>query len=315
MAHSTFLLNADRLEVWAQNPDTKSPELDLLRESIELKKLNSNLIKSAPFEDLIGDLYAHLHQVKVPELITKSNTEESRVRMRVDQILMDTSTAATIKPGTRFLDSTSGQPALNEPLATAGVPPPLKLPRPKAVSRREIQRKAEALVIALKPPSIAQPATLKPSPSSTPTASNAKSFVAIAIPGETPALYEDLYQSPYQAPPNHKPTNPDSTVDAELSLGKDDNVPDGDGPADDGGEGEGEGEGEGDCGASSSRSGSVHDSADDESELSEIEELDEGTAAPGPDPGGSGREVRPLFPNLTGVRGGGDVDRGEESAG
>lgn len=158
-------------------------------------------MKSASIEDLVGDTYANLYELVVPELVVKSNTEENRVRMRVDQLLMSTSTVAPEEP-----------PA--EPSA--------KSSRPKSVGRREIQRKAEALV-ARPPPPPAVPSKPALAGSST------KTLAVVAIPEREP---EQAKSGALLA------------VREIEDAGKD----------------------------VSSVPGSLHDSADDESELSEIED-------------------------------------------
>lgn len=238
LPHTNFLLNADRLEAWAHTAPT-SPILDLLRETIELKKLNSNLMKSGAIEDLIGDTYAHLYERVVPDLVAKSNTEENRVRMRVDHLLMDTS---------HENPSPDDKPSN---LITAAAP---KQPRLKSISRREIQRKAEALVLAKAVP---------PPPSSNLSSApaNPKVLTTVEISGR-----------------ERDPSGQSLKISAILAIRENE-----------------------DAGRDiSSAAGSVHDSADDESELSEVDEK--------PNNGG----LRVLFPGLVGARDKGDDDREEE---
>ena len=198
-------------------------------------------MKSAPIEDLVGDTYAHLYELVVPELVVKSNTEENRVRMRVDQLLMNASTVAPEEPP---------------------IEPSTKSSRPKSVGRREIQRKAEALV--------ARPAPLPAAVSSKPipAVSNTKTLAAVAIPEREP---EQVKSGALLA------------VREMEDAGKD----------------------------LSSVPGSLHDSADDESELSEIEDGAEEALDEALDDEG----VKVLFPNLSGRdnRGEGrEVDEDEE---
>lgn len=198
-------------------------------------------MKSAPIEDLVGDTYAHLYELVVPELVVKSNNEENRVRMRVDQLLMNASTVAPEEPPTE---------------------PSTKSSRPKSVGRREIQRKAEALVARPAPPPAA--VSLKPIPA----VSNTKTLAAVAIPEKEP---EQVKSGALLA------------VREMEDAGKD----------------------------LSSVPGSLHDSADDESELSEIEDGAEEALDEALDDEG----VKVLFPNLSGRdnRGeGGEADEEEE---
>ena len=58
--HQEFTKRKDPLEKWCQDPESKNPTLDALRDIIEFKKINSNLMKPGLIDDLIGDAYAYL---------------------------------------------------------------------------------------------------------------------------------------------------------------------------------------------------------------------------------------------------------------
>lgn len=209
--YEIFALNADRLETWAHLPDTTSPLLDIIRDAIEIKKTNSNLMKAGVFEDLIGDTYAFLYEQIVPDLIAKSNDEESRVRMRVDHVLMDAEASATATPPP-------------DPNAKPGEAPVAR-PRFKSATKREVQKRSEALVA--KPAATLAAAKL------------AKPAGQAMEQGRTPGV--------------------------AVVIGRE----------------------EGGKEAASSVPGSVHDSADDESELSELEEFVDAPEKPAA-----------MFPNL-----------------
>ena len=122
-----FTLNANRLETWAHSQlSLGHPTLLLLQEAIELKKLNGTLIDKVPFDDLIGDLYARIYEQVVPELIAKAGEAENRERMRIERMLMDSESS---QPG----------PEKGENAPTSG--------RTKTISRTEVRRRAEALVM------------------------------------------------------------------------------------------------------------------------------------------------------------------------
>ena len=202
ITYDQFQIDADRLDTWAHLPSTQSALLDLLREAMELKKLNGNLMKYVIIEDLIGDIYATIYQNVLPELIAKSNEVENRDRMRVNHLLMNPNIAAIDTPSPQGLIVCMDAPTTKS--------------RAKVVTKREIQRKAEALVARPVPP---KGQTLAPRPPTLPT-------LAISeIPAES------------------------------MEVG--DSAP-----------------------------GSLHDSADDESDLSDIEEVPERHA------------IKPMFPNL-----------------
>ncbi len=218
MNPETFQLNASRLEASIHLRMTNPPILEILREAIELKKLNNNYFKSGSFEELIGDIYAHLYDTFVPEIIAKETAEENRVRMRLDNILAaPTNTAETPPP-----DQAGEQGAERRTKANRVTP-------------REIIRKAEAIA--------ARPAPTVP----------IKAFKALA---PAPASEQD----------RPAPNSPAIAV-----LIHEDTVRD----------------------PGSSVPGSVHDSADDESELSEIDdEIAEDKAA------NAVGSRTPLFPDL-----------------
>ncbi|KAF2672690.1 hypothetical protein BT63DRAFT_382587 [Microthyrium microscopicum] len=59
--HEEFLQRATALDDWcAKTPSNNT--LDLLREVVELKKLNASYMKGAPIDDLMADIYAQLYQ-------------------------------------------------------------------------------------------------------------------------------------------------------------------------------------------------------------------------------------------------------------
>ena len=195
-------------------------------------------MKSTLVDDLVGDTFAYLYQKVVPDLITKSNDEENRDRMRVDHLLMNTDLSVADAPSP--VPSTT--PAADQPTTIRT--------RPKVIGRREIQRKAEALI--MKP--------VAPAPSAR----------AARPPTSTPIVVKQTETLP---------------ISADATEGMKDET-----TAKEGG--------------GSSVPGSVHDSADDESELSEPEDVDEEVLAALP----------PMFPGLLG-RGAGDEEENETESG
>ena len=220
-----FTLNANRLETWAHSSSSSTePALDLLRETIELKKLNGNLMKSTLIDDLIGDTYARIYETVVPDLVAKAGEAENRERMRIDRMLMSSDLPQ------QNIQVSDGQPAAPS--------------RPKAIGRTEVRRRAEALVSKIVVPPVQARGR----------ASMGTTSVAIAV----------------QVPANkHLATKDDAAVNDAISS-----VP-----------------------------GSVHDSADDESELSDIEEEEQEPPE---------HEPALLFPGL--LRAGGEsVDDGMDT--
>ena len=218
MNPETFQLNASRLEAFIHSTMTSTQILEILREAIEFKKLNNNYFKSGTFEELIGDIYAHLYDTFVPEIIAKETAEENRVRMRLDNILAAPTNAAETPPP----DQAGEQGAERRTKANRVTP-------------REIIRKAEA--IATRPaPTVPMKAfkPLAPAPASEHD----------RPPPNSPAIAVLIHEDPVRDPGSSVP-------------------------------------------------GSVHDSADDESELSDVDdELAEDKPANTVD------SRPPLFPNL-----------------
>lgn len=104
--------------------------MDLLREAVEFKKLNNNLMKVTMFEDLTADIYARLYEENKHRFIEQAN-EENRGRMKVDHLLTNTDGAADVPT-----------PPTSAPASEAPVP----RGRTKGISRRDIQKRAEAIV-------------------------------------------------------------------------------------------------------------------------------------------------------------------------
>ncbi|KAL2818850.1 hypothetical protein BJX63DRAFT_44177 [Aspergillus granulosus] len=198
-----FVANTARLEDLSQLAPESQSLLELLRDAIELKKLNNNLMKVALLEDLIADLYSRLYEVNMPKVMEQVN-EENKEKMKVDHILM-----ATDGPGDNSTPPTSA-PASEAP-APRG--------RTKGIARRDIQKRAETIVSRKVPP---------------------------RVPARAPAPAE-----PESSASTTAPTGPKTLVEIAIQQPL----------VDDGGSAQ-----------QSDIPNSVHDSADDESELSEIDE-------------------------------------------
>ncbi|KAL9048565.1 MAG: hypothetical protein Q9206_005964, partial [Seirophora lacunosa] len=252
ISHDIFVQNADRLETWAQQlpsssssteppatpsaPQQQQTTLETLREAIELKKTNANLMKPAVIEDFINDAYAHLHRTVVPDLIARSNEEQTRGRMRVGHLVnIDEGPPAAV--GTPSPGPAAAVATAKEDDAAAA---PTRQ-RVRGVGKRELQKRADAL---LNKPAGAAAAAAASASVKAPNNNNNKSFT----PPPPSSSSSSLQQNNGGVSVTSKTS---STIQAVV-------VPTPDGPAE-GGDG-------------SSVPGSVHDSADDESELSDVEE-------------------------------------------
>ncbi|KAF5866334.1 Histone transcription regulator 3 [Aspergillus alliaceus] len=200
-----FVANTARLESLSQLAPESTTLLELLRDAVELKKLNNNLMKVSLLEDLIADIYSRLYEVNMPNVIEQAN-EENKEKMKVDHLLMGSDGAAD-----------TPTPPTSAPASEAPAP----RGRTKGIARRDIQKRAETIVqrkVAPRAPVAKAPATTETEPSHpTGTATSA----------------------PEQ--PNDTATS--AAVADELASGQQSDIPN-----------------------------SLHDSADDESELSEIDD-------------------------------------------
>ncbi|EAW09850.1 putative transcriptional corepressor of histone genes (Hir3) [Aspergillus clavatus NRRL 1] len=125
-----FVANTARLENLPQLAPDSSILLELLRDAIELKKLNNNLMKVSLLEDLIADLYSRLYEINMPQVLEQAN-EENKGKMKVDHLLM-TSDGAADTP----------TPPNSAPASEAPAP----RGRTKGIARRDIQKRAETIV-------------------------------------------------------------------------------------------------------------------------------------------------------------------------
>lgn len=181
-----FTKQSEKLEKWAHEPDTTSKYLDLLHDAIEMKKLNNSLSKSSVIDDLIGDAYACMYEEYVAQLppeeqvqpavptlpqgtFINMNTEtvptgdDNRDRMRLNNLLSSQTDGAsaevvTMPTGLGIITNTS-QATETPPPEAIRVPAPSKPGRTKTITRREVQKKAEALIS--KPPPIKTPTLSK----------------------------------------------------------------------------------------------------------------------------------------------------------
>ncbi|KIW46992.1 uncharacterized protein PV06_02609 [Exophiala oligosperma] len=255
MNHEEFTKKSEQMEQWSHEPDTSSVFLDIMKDGIDLKRLNNSLMKGPLIDDLIGDSYACLFEEYIRQLppeeqpqpqptplpqgtfinmtaeVLQSGEEEAE-KSRVNDMLRAQGDGAADGPLSVSISAPVGLGLQNPASPFANTTPQPEAPRVtskpgrvKTVTRREIQRKAEAAIV--KPPPIKTP-----------------------ILGKRPIV--------------EIPTRPgqDSPLDKRLQDAREE---------------------DGERSMSSSRRGSVHDSDDGEadgedesgSELSDLDDLDE----------------------------------------
>lgn len=96
ISHEDYLRRKDILEAWCHDPSTEHPTLEALQEAIELKKVNSGLMKAGVIDDLIGDAYAYLYDTVGRTLWTKQEAEEADTKR--EEVSKATERPTTLAP-------------------------------------------------------------------------------------------------------------------------------------------------------------------------------------------------------------------------
>jgi hypothetical protein len=227
-----FVTNSARLEEWTQSSSDQLPLIELLREAVDLKKLNNNLMKVTMFEDLIADIYSHLYKMYIPRFLDQAK-DEHRERMKVDHLLMAPDSAP--ESGTQ-----------SQSVPTTDAPPPRG--RTKGIARRDIQRRADSIVTK----SLVSRGGTTGASTAAIVDSGHKTNGEIAVEGhgqESSLITAKITGDSDN--PRAFPAGRSTTLKQDMTE-----------EAQDGGT----------LGAPGSVPASLHDSADDESELSEIDE-------------------------------------------
>jgi len=251
-----FEVISERITEWAASPAAEAHKaMNAMKEAIELKKLNAQLMKAGPIDDLINDCYSAIYlelkaELPVPDQPMRttehSQTRDGEAAADGTPELMAKKLFVLLNPDKTAFSLSSlraGSEQPEKPLSHAGDPAPRG--RRPGVRRLDVIRKAEQAVLraAEGPPKSA--------------GASSKSRMGSTSSGKNAGDEDD------------GPHADDEDVDMK--------------DADDG-EGEGEGEGDvtiitngdaheanGEEGSDiSSPPGSVHDSADDESDLSDV---------------------------------------------
>ncbi|KAI3341886.1 hypothetical protein F4824DRAFT_266585 [Ustulina deusta] len=238
-----FEIITGRINEWCSDPASSQPALSALQEVIELKKLNGGLMKAGAIDDVINDCYTTLYfktgkSLPGPDVATLlEEKEQERLQNEARQLDKDNADPKPLNPFSGILNAqshensgTEGGPGDSTPANMDGV----QRPRKTGIRRADVLRRAEQAVLRAQ---------------EGPRPTNGKSRSSVSS-GKTPAVDE-----------NNE------------------------------GEGEGEGEADADSDGESARGdaegdvemkdeeadrelssvpGSVHDSADDESDLSDV---------------------------------------------
>lgn len=165
-----FSTKTARLEGLSELAPDSQPLLELIRDALELKKLNNNFMKVTMFEDLIADLYSRVYELNTLLLVEQVN-EENKEKMKVDHLLM------------------AGEAAADGSIPTASLPTsdtPAPRGRTKGIARRDIQKRADTIVtLKLAPRTAASKAVTADNEQSTPARRDSNS-AATSGPAATP---------------------------------------------------------------------------------------------------------------------------------
>ncbi|KAF2687027.1 hypothetical protein K458DRAFT_333051 [Lentithecium fluviatile CBS 122367] len=245
---------AARLEAWSQNPATQHPILDVLRDVIDLKRLNNGLMKAVLIDDLLGDTFALLYSTVGPNLPPLPSEQPPQLHAATNAMAQQTAVPPYVPSLMQVqVDGANAEnhnspfnlyhPSQLQPQPQPQLADPVAKPRAKTVGRREIQRRAEAC--AQKPAGAVSttPATTTTTTMpirSPPPATNA------SLPFSTRLSPEKSASEPSAAPANaNEPPLPTNSAPVTASASSADQP---------------------------SAPASMHDDADDESELSELDE-------------------------------------------
>jgi hypothetical protein len=268
--HDEFEIFSERLTAWITDSRMAHPALDALRETIELKKLNANQTKVTPIDDMINDAWAVLYTQVAKTLPGPDRSTQPTPSLHQAQLdgMGDGPSPTPFAPQTQQIRN-MGPMSLNNlvmdmgngtqipvPVTIAGHSAILDLPRARkiGISRREVLRRAELAINRVpEPPRAIAPASARPRASE---------------PGVT-VLGSN---TPVPTASQHGTSTPRVDILAMSQAGSENTNAQGEKKED--------GDGE------SSEKGSLHDSADDESDLSDVPDTDDAET-----------EAR-IFPNL-----------------
>ncbi|KAI0426108.1 hypothetical protein F5Y09DRAFT_75798 [Xylaria sp. FL1042] len=238
-APEEFEIITNRINEWCSDPASSHPALSALQEVIELKKLNGGLMKAGAIDDLINDCYTTLYfktgkSLPGPDVAALiEEKEQERIQNEARQLDKDNVDPKSLNPFSGILN-----PQSHENSGTEGGPGDstpanmegIQRPRKTGIRRADVLRRAEQAVLRVQ---------------EGPRPTNGKSRSSVSS-GKTPAVDEN----------NEGEGEADADSDGESVRGD--------------AEGDVEMKDEEAERELSSVPGSVHDSADDESDLSDV---------------------------------------------
>jgi hypothetical protein len=242
VSHDDFDLLSQRLQIWLEDPNASHPARDALRETIELKKLNQNLMKSTPIDDMINDAWAVLYTQVATQLPNPapSSLHRGQIDGAVDQGQLPRAMGPmSLNNLVMNMDGTQ----IPVPVTFAGSSDGAR-PRKIGVGRREVLRRAEMAVNRV-------PEAPRPLLPSRPRNSISETPTSLVLRSTEPPVSEERQRSTSEA-------QPENALASQNEHGNEEEKEDTRAERED-----------------SSAPGSVHDSADDESDLSDVPDMDD----------------------------------------
>jgi len=154
VSQEEFDIGAERVNEWAARPEAQDHQiLSAMRDALELKKLNSNLMKVTPIDDLISDCYSLIYAEvgPPPASLEPGKADDGLDKLRAGYLQPDgtrTPSEADKEPVTLgSLRAPSEQPEkMEKQLSSTGDPAP-KSRRAAGVRKPDILRKADQAVV------------------------------------------------------------------------------------------------------------------------------------------------------------------------
>ncbi|KAF5675833.1 histone transcription regulator 3 [Fusarium heterosporum] len=290
LSSEEFEVVGERIADWAASEGAEFPLFNCMKETIELKKLNANLMKVAPIDDLLNDCYSRIYSEIAKTLPgpEPSKVVEERHHAKEVAAQLEAAQAEAKTTLASILNAPNGQETITGTATPMETEKQETAPRARraGVRRPDILRKAEQAVVR------AQEAP-KSSKSRVSSVSSGKRGSHTPNQPASEAGSDDegvdaqiMREAGHDIDVDMKDAGDDNEEDHEEEEHDEDHGDDHDEDHEDGAD-EDNAEEHGAEEKAESEPGSIHDSADDESDLSDVpEDYDE--------------EVPPglMFPNL-----------------
>jgi hypothetical protein len=166
LSSEEFEIFSERITEWASSEQTKIPAFDCMRDAIELKKLNANLMKAAAIDELINDCYSKIFLEVAgtlpglePSKVIEERNQAKEVAAKLESVAQAEAKAAN--PLSSILNPSNGQDSAAGTATPQDVEKSETAPKSRrtGVRRPDVLRKAEqAIVRSQEPP---RPATAK----------------------------------------------------------------------------------------------------------------------------------------------------------